>query len=299
MPVSKGLGKVVACIAAYNEEDTIAKVLVRASRYVDSLVVVDDGSEDDTALIAEKLGAVVIRHTQNLGKGVALRDCFRFGKDSQVGVLVTLDADGQHDPDEIPRLIAPVQSGEADIVVGSRFEKPEGMTHVRRGAQKALDALVGVKEDDKMIDSQSGFRAYSKAAIVGLEITEWGMGAESEVLMNAKNTGLKIQQVPVHMRYEGARVSHRSPLVQFTDVVSTIAKVSLSRRPLRTMGVPGMVLLLVGLYGWLDVLLTFNLVHEFALGHALVYTIVLLSGIFTIIAGILLSALRMAIQQVR
>ena len=88
-------------------------------------------------------------------------------------------------------------------------------------------------------------------------------------------------------------------MVHFTDVASTIVKVFLIRRPLRTMGAPGLALLVIGLYGWLDVLATYNATQGFAIGHALVYTIILLSGIFTVIAAILLSVVRMTVQQAK
>ena len=291
-------GKIVACVPAYNEEKTIAKVLVRASHHVDELVVVDDGSGDDTGAIAEKLGALVIRHGQNLGKGVALRDCFDWAKKNDVNVLVTLDADGQHDADEIPNLISPVLTGEADIAIGCRSSRPPGMTRQRRVAQKTLDALTGVKESGALVDSQSGFRAYSRRAVSNVEVSEWGLGVESEILLNAKKRGLKICQVPVHMEY-GAESKGRNPIVHFTDVIFTIVKVELVRRPLRTMGAPGLLLLLVGVFGWLDVLATWNTAQGFALGHALVYTIILLTGILMTLVAILLFALRIGIQQAR
>lgn len=289
-------GKVIACIPAFNEERTIAKVLIRASHHVDGLIVIDDGSEDDTGAIAEKLGALVIRHGQNLGKGIALRDGFAWAKENNVAVLVTLDADGQHDPDEIPILISPVLGGEADITVGGRSVRPPGMTMQRRLAQKTLDSLVGVKEGSALVDSQSGFRAYSRRAVSSVEVSEWSMGAESEILIHAKKAGLVIHQVPVHMQYEieGRR---RNPVIQFTDVFSTIIKVSLVRRPLRVIGVPGLVLLVVGLFGWLDVLATYNAAQEFALGHALVYTAVLLTGILMTIVATLLFVVRILLQE--
>jgi hypothetical protein len=121
---------------------------------------------------------------------------------------------------------------------------------------------------------------------------------ESEILLNAKKRGLKICQVPVHMEY-GAESKGRNPIVHFTDVIFTIVKVELVRRPLRTIGAPGLLLLLVGVFGWLDVLATWNTAQGFALGHALVYTIILLTGILMTLVAILLFALRIAIQQAR
>ena len=112
---------IVAAIPAYNEEKTIAKVVVHAMKYVDKVVVVDDGSTDDTATIAEHLGAHLVRHDGNLGYGAAIRSCFSIARDLNSDALVILDADGQHNADDIPKLLAPIQAGEADIVVGSRF----------------------------------------------------------------------------------------------------------------------------------------------------------------------------------
>jgi glycosyltransferase involved in cell wall biosynthesis len=112
---------VVACIPAFNEERTIASVVVRALKYVDRVVVCDDGSGDLTGEIAEGLGAFVLRHDRNMGKGVAVRTAFRYAKDLEPDVVVMLDGDGQHDLGEIPRLVEPVVVGEADMVVGSRY----------------------------------------------------------------------------------------------------------------------------------------------------------------------------------
>jgi glycosyltransferase involved in cell wall biosynthesis len=294
---TRSKAKVVACIPAYNEEKMIAKVLVRASPHVDELVVVDDGSEDDTGAIAEKFGASVIRHNRNLGKGAALRDCFDWARKNDVDILITVDADGQHDPNDIPTLICPVRAGEADIVIGYRLVRPQGMTARRRFAQKTLDAVVGIKDGNALMDSQSGFRAYSRTAISGLTISEWGMGAESEILLQASKLGLKIRQVPVQMTYDVQKTSPRNPIIHFTDIVSSLLKFSLVRRPLRAIGIPGVLLLIVGVYGWLDVFATYNSAQGFALGHALIYSIILLAGIFMTIAALLLFVMRIMLQE--
>ena len=96
---------IVAAIPAYNEEKTIAKVVVRAMKYVDKVVVVDDGSTDDTATIAEHLGAHLVRHEGNMGYGAAIRSCFSFARDLNSDALVILDADGQHNADDIPKIL--------------------------------------------------------------------------------------------------------------------------------------------------------------------------------------------------
>jgi glycosyltransferase involved in cell wall biosynthesis len=288
---------IVLGIPAYNEEASIAKVIVQSRKFVDKIVVCDDGSEDLTRKIAESLGAEVIVHENNLGYGAALRDLLDWARRASADVLVTLDADGQHDPNEIPSLISPILASEADITVGHRPFRPAGMTRRRRIAQKALDVLTGVKENGAYVDSQSGFRAYSNRSL-GLEVSEWGMGAESEVLLRAKRTGLMIRQVPVHIRYEaGSRVGKSA--VQFSDVISAIVKTWLVRRPFRTLGIPGLVLLLVGVLGWLEVLASYDATKGFAIGHALVYTIILLSGMLVTITAMLLFIAKTVIQEPR
>ena len=117
---------VVAGIPAYNEEKTIARVILGAQRYAHIVVVCDDGSADLTAEIAERLGAVVVRHEKNLGYGAALQSLFKRAKELKADVLVTLDSDGQHDPSEIPRLVKPIEDGAAEVVLGSRFMDKNG-----------------------------------------------------------------------------------------------------------------------------------------------------------------------------
>ena len=112
---------VVAAIPAYNEEKTIARVVLQAQRHVDSVLVCDDGSEDLTTEIAERLGATVMRHERNLGKGAALKSLFEMALEVNADVVVTLDADGKHNPSEIPLFISQVLDGDADIVLGSRY----------------------------------------------------------------------------------------------------------------------------------------------------------------------------------
>ncbi|MEM2613688.1 MAG: glycosyltransferase family 2 protein, partial [Nitrososphaerota archaeon] len=113
--------KVIACIPAYNEEKTIAKVILKTKKYVDKVIVCDDGSIDMTAEIAEALGAEVIRHERNMGYGAAISSLFKKAVEEGADIMVTLDGDGQHDPDEIPKLIKPIVEDEADVVIGSRF----------------------------------------------------------------------------------------------------------------------------------------------------------------------------------
>ncbi|MCJ7760992.1 glycosyltransferase family 2 protein [Candidatus Bathyarchaeota archaeon] len=236
--------KVAVGIPALNEEATIAKVVVHASRYAESVLVVDDGSSDDTGLIAERLGATVIRHDRNMGKGAALRSCFDWSRRVGADVLVTLDADGQHNPDEIPNLISLILKGEADVVIGSRKILSEAPFY-RHAGGRLLDRLTGVKVGGRFVDAQSGFRAYSKATLNRVTAAECGMGVDSEILMRARDAGLRIAEVPAKVSYRGADLSTYTPVYHALDVLFSVLKFGSIRHPLLVYGVFSVIMVVV------------------------------------------------------
>jgi glycosyltransferase involved in cell wall biosynthesis len=200
----------VACVPAYNEEKTIAEVIAKTIPHVDELIVVDDGSRDSTGLIAERLGAVVIRHARNLGKGVAVRHCMDVAGKKDSDIIVTLDADGQHDPDEIPSLIRPVQTAQADIVIGSRImsgQNAQDMGVITLASNRVVSYLLSAKFGGDFTDVQTGYRAYSgeaaKRILRHLRSTRFEI--ELEIICTAKLLGLILKEVPVtiHKRAGG------------------------------------------------------------------------------------------------
>jgi len=152
---------ITAIVPAYNEELTIGSVVISASEFVDHVIVVDDGSTDHTAEIAEIAGAEVIKHPQNRGKGAALKTGFEAVKDADI--IVTIDGDGQHNPREIPLLVKPIADGQTDMVNGSRYldKKSNGTPAYRRIGQTVLDKTTNINSGLKITDSQSGFRAFA------------------------------------------------------------------------------------------------------------------------------------------
>ncbi len=243
-----------ALIPAYNEESRIAPVILKARRHVDIVIVCDDGSSDMTSEVAKDLGAVVVRHERNMGYGAALRTLFLEALRRDVDVAVTLDADGQHDPDFIPALIEPVERGEADVVIGSRFVEggsAPGMSPLRRIALRFLN-WVGrraVKLDVE--DTQSGMRAYSRKALeVAADAMERGMAVSYGILREIGRAGLRVMEVPITVNYGGARPS-KNPVLHFSELIATLLRIILEERPLLYLGVPGAVLVVVGLlFGW-------------------------------------------------
>ena len=167
----------IACIPAFNESGKIRKVVLEITQFVDKVIVCDDGSNDNTKDEAESAGAYVITHNKNFGKGAAMRSLFEFAKTTNADVIVTIDADGQFIPDEIPKIIKPIITEQADVVIGYRFDDKTEMPKYRKLGNKALDKITNLASDIQFKDTQSGFRAYSKNAIEKIEFSTdgfWG-----------------------------------------------------------------------------------------------------------------------------
>jgi len=246
-PLSDNGPVIAACIPAYNEERSIGGVVVRAMKHVDRVVVCDDGSVDLTGAIAAGLGASVVRHDRNMGYGASLRSLFDEALRLGVDVMVTLDADGQHDPEEIPRLIDRLAAGDVDIVIGSRFLDGGGsdVSSVRKVGIKFITELAS-NGGPQVTDAQSGFRAYSRKALRSLILTEQGMGASTEILLKAKKAGLRIAEVPINVTY-GGRDMDAAGLIQGLDVVGSIIKHQSIRHPMRFYGLLAALFFSVGL----------------------------------------------------
>jgi hypothetical protein len=225
--------KVVALIPARNESATIASVILRAEDHVDEVVVLDDGSTDDTALIAEGLGAVLIRRERSWGKGDALRTLFLKAMELEADAAVTLDADGQHDPHDIPKLLEALK--DADMVIGSRT-----LSGVRAVGNRMLS--------EGGYDVQSGFRAYRASVLPDLIPSEMGMGADAEIFQKAKDLGLKMASVPVSSTEAVPNPHKTNVAVHGLDLAFTSFKLATFRHPLALYGLPGLLFVALGLW---------------------------------------------------
>lgn len=188
-----------AILAALDEAPTIGDVVRRCLAHVDEVVVVDDGSRDDTGEQAARAGARTLRNARNLGKGASLR---RAAAEAHGDVLVTLDADGQDDPDDIPALLAAVESG-ADLVIGSRFRgdfRPGSITPVNRLGNLALTGALNLLYGARLSDTQAGFRAIRRALWQQLPLRADRYEVETEVLVRALRAGARVVEVPVTRR---------------------------------------------------------------------------------------------------
>ncbi len=289
--MNAGSGKpfVVAGIPAYNEEKFIAKVILGVKKFVDKVIVVNDGSSDMTGEIARALGATVIEHPGNLGYGAALRTIFQEAKKLNADVLVILDADDQHDPGEIDRLIQPILRGEADVVIGSRFLGKTTQPLWRRLGIKAITWLTkkGHKLPPHITDAQSGYRAYGKRAIQLITPEDSDMGASIDILYQAAKHNLRITEAPITVKYH-KEASSQNPLTHATRVITRIIGLIVEKRPLLYLGLPGGILTLTGIATATYVAWVFNHTRYFSIPLTLIAMALLLLGALLMIAAMIL-----------
>lgn len=217
--------KVVAVIPAYKEETTIADVLERTRSFVDEMIVVNDGSPDNTADVAQKHGAIVVSHIINRGLGAAIGTGFASAQKRGADVVITLDADGQHDPAEIPKFVEAIKNG-ADVVIGSRMLTRSGMPWYRQVANLLGNVSTLVLFGAYVTDSQSGFRAFTKKALSKIEIKTNRMEVSSELIAEAKANGFVIVEVPIKAIYTDYSLSKGQ---SFFVGIKTLLKLVLRR----------------------------------------------------------------------
>jgi len=195
--------KIMAAIPAYNEEQFIGDIVTRTKKFIDKVIVIDDGSTDNTSKAAQAAGAEVIKHKTRQGAGGATKTAFEAAKRSYADILVTLDGDGQHNPDEIPQLLAPILNEEADLVIGSRFLKSNlsNMPKYRKFGIDVITFLYNFGSKARVSDAQCCFRAQNRKLIEAVNITDAGFGFSVQVLIQARKKGFTIREVPISCIY--------------------------------------------------------------------------------------------------
>jgi glycosyltransferase involved in cell wall biosynthesis len=239
--------KVIVGIPAFNEEKNIGPIITNLKKKYDHILVCDDGSSDSTAVIASDMGANVVKHSKNLGYGSAIKTIFNEAKKTDCDILVTFDADGQHQISEIDNILQPILENTADIVIGSRFlGKTKNLPKYRKFGIKTITGLTNVMTGSNISDSQSGFRSYSQKALKEISPTESGMGISTEILIKATKKKMRIAEIPITISYENNTHS-KEPISHGTSVVITTVKHVAIERPLLYYGVTGLFFLALGL----------------------------------------------------
>lgn len=217
--------RVAVIIPALNAARTLAPVVAGAKAQLEPVLVVDDGSSDPTSDVARAAGAIVVRHQVNRGKGGALKTGFAWARENGFQSVITLDADGQHLPSEIPKFLREREAGAADLIIGGRAHLFEGMLPRRRLANQFSAWSISIAAGTRVTDSQSGFRLYSAHLLRSIELRTNGFDMESEVIVRAGRAGMKIVTIPIELGFvDGIATSHYRPLVDTLRIAWTVAR---------------------------------------------------------------------------
>jgi hypothetical protein len=283
--------KIVAGMPAFNEQKYVGSLVLKVRQYVNEVFIVDDGSSDDTVKVAKLAGADVIQHEKNMGYGAAIRDILAEAKKRNADVLVVLDTDAQHNPDEIPGIIKPVLENNADLVVGTRQKQKEKIPFYRRIGQNVITSSVKVLSDgENLTDTECGFRAFSRKALDILELRENGMAVSAETVAEAVRKKLVIKQVPISVTYSQDS-STLNPLMHGVGVLASVISMISEQRPLFFFGLAGVICLIIGLIFGIRVINMFSFNGVLPVGNTLLSVLFLVIGSFSIFTGLILRVL--------
>jgi glycosyltransferase involved in cell wall biosynthesis len=277
------MSKIAIGLPAFNEAKNIASIIAQLKKKYALIIVCDDGSSDFTSVIAEEMGAIVVKHKKNLGYGAAIRSLFLKAQELDCDILVTFDSDGQHKISDIESVIKPIENKQANIVIGSRFlGNIEGkVPSYRKLGIKAITNLVNSNTKNKITDSQSGFRGYDKKTLEKIIPSESGMGVSTEILIKSNKHKLKIIEVPITICYE-KEITPQQTLSHGTSVIMSTMKFISIEHPLKFYGIPGILFLAIGLF---FIVWT---IHEFTIDGSIITNISII-GIGSIILGSILT----------
>ena len=290
--------KITVGIPAFNEEKNIAAIIIKLKKIADTVIVCNDGSTDSTSEIAQNLGVIVINHPKNLGYGAGIKSIFNKSKEIGSEVLVTFDGDGQHRLEDVKKVVEPIEKNEADIVIGSRFldDAEKKIPRYRKLGIKIITNVTNATLKEKITDSQSGFRAYSKNVISKLNISDFGMGVSTEILIKSSSMGFNIMEVPIIIRY-GDEIPTHNPVYHGTSVLFSTIKYTSIERPLAFYGIPSIIFLIIGSIFSYSAIQYYVEIGRLNTNLALVGAGTFLIGIVLLITAILLFSLVSVVRE--
>jgi len=290
----------LAIIPCYNEQLTIASVISKSKRFVDDVLVIDDGSKDNTAKIAKAAGAKVITHNINKGKSAGIKSGFMYALQNRYDYVITLDGDAQHNPDEIPLLLNNLKSNGNDIILGVRFGRTTEMPTWRKFGKRVLDYATSLGAGGLVTDSQCGFRAFNKKAIENMvkKLNGKAFSVESEQLIRAHETGLNIGINKISCKYKDLDTSTQGPTAHGFSVLTFLMKHLIIKRPLLFLGFPGLIMLIFGLILSLQYLLVYDQVNIFNIGYFFLLSTLLITGTIAITSGLVINRLPTLLKKI-
>jgi len=241
----------------------------------------------------------VVKHERNLGYGAAIQSLFTKSRELNADILITFDADGQHDFKDIPKLILPISENKSDIVIGSRFlEQKSSMPKYREIGIKTLTKLANAVIDNDVSDSQSGFRAYNKKSINSIFPSEDAMGVSTEILIKSAQNNLKIIEIPIVVSYEGNTSTH-NPAIHGLSVLGTTIKITSIKHPMIFYGLPGFFFFALGLVFSLLALSSFASTRTIVTNQALIAIGSTVVGLVLIMTAVILFSIISVVRERR
>jgi len=210
--------KTCILIPTYNEEKSIRELVKQIKRKNLDILVVDDGSKDRTSEIALSCGAIVLENKVNLGKGTSLRKGFGYFLNTDYDVIITMDGDGQHNPDDIDKFIEKFSNSNAGIIIGNRMLEPKNMPFIRWLTNKLMSLLISKYCKQNIPDTQCGYRLIKKEVLKKIKLQSHNFEIESELLIEASRMGFKIDSIPITVIYQ----NHKSRINPFIDTLRFI-----------------------------------------------------------------------------
>ena len=288
-------GLKIACIPAFNEASSIGSVVEAVREFVDLVIVVDDGSVDNTEQLAVDAGAKVFRHPVNSGKGSALKVAFSEALKHDPDVVVMLDGDGQHDPSDIPRFIEVLNSGDFGAVIGSRYlgDSKTNAPFYRRVGLGFLHFVSRMSKKNGVKDTQSGYRAFSREAVeLLLDGKEAGYNVEMEQIKVLGDNRVSIGEIPISVNYDVPYPSKKNPLQHGFELMSYMINLMLVERPLLFLGVPGAFIFFLGVGVLIWFLNQFNESGYFSIPLALISMGFILFGMLLVTNSFVLHSIQ-------
>ncbi|MDD4253664.1 MAG: glycosyltransferase family 2 protein [Methanoculleus horonobensis] len=279
--------RTLVAIPCFNEEVAIGSVVLRARQCADEVLVIDDGCTDSTVTVARDAGVTVISHGARMGKGQGIKSALRYAVDHNYDILVFMDGDGQHNPEEIPLLVEPILADTADLVIG--FRTFDQMPFYRRFGRAVLD--VASSTGSSITDSQCGFRALNRKTMESMlgTLRKDDFSTESEMLRIAEEKHLRIGETPINCKYGDFATSTKNPLSHGMEVLGSIFWLVVERRPLLHIGLPGLAAMLVGIFLLLQFLRGFSETGLVPIEQGMLASLFLIPGTVALVLGLMLA----------
>lgn len=221
--------KICVIIPTYNEGNAIAELVREIRQRELDILVIDDGSCDNTYRIAKDNGAVVLRNLNNEGKGASLIKGFNYALNRDFDAVITMDGDGQHLPGEIPLFISKAAHSDSRIIIGNRMRKKRNMPFVRVLTNKFMSALISFLAKQNIPDTQCGFRLIKRIVLQKIKLQTFKYETESEIIIKASRLGFKIESIPIKTIYKGQK-SQINPIIDTLRFIRFIAREAWKRK---------------------------------------------------------------------